>query len=372
MKVVKAGESHGEAMVGILTDVPSGIVVNKLNINKLLRERNLALGRSERQKIESDKVNLITGVRNGLTLGGNVAVVIKNAVHKNYEAIMHPFEADTQSLKITALRPGHADLPGISRWGFNDARNVMEGASARNTCVDTALGAIAISMLEELGVKIAVSVKMLGNAISKKEYSFEQNLKNTYPAFSRDKAFITACKEQIEIAKIQGESLGGVVQIVVSPLKKGFGSYVPEKRVDALIAQLLMQIQAVKGVYFGENPFDLNMPATTYMGSIVKEENGLKITNSYSGGIDGGMTNGDYIKITVAIKPIPTTAKGVHTVNIENGEDAFSARERADVTAVFGVCPVLKAVTAIALTQAVTERLGCDNMTAIIKRYNDL
>ena len=361
MKVIKAGESHCEAMVGILTDVPAGVAVNKLNINKLLRERNLALGRRERQKIESDKVNLITGVRNGLTLGGNVAVVIKNAVHKNYQAVMHPFEADTQSLKITALRPGHADLPGISRWGFCDARNVMEGASARNTCIDTALGAIAISMLEELGVKIAVSVKMLGNAISKKEYSFEQNLKNTYPAFSRDKAFISACKEQIEIAKIQGESLGGVVQITVSPIKKGFGSYVPEKRVDALIAQLLMQIQAVKGVYFGENPFDLNMPATTYMGSIVKEENDLKITNSYSGG-----------KLTVAVKPIPTTAKGVHTVTIDNGEEAFSARERADVTAVFGICPVLKAVTAIALTQAVTERLGCDNMNAIIKRYNDL
>ena len=372
MFIVKAGESHGKAMVGILVNVPAGINVDKAKMNALLKERSFALGRSERQKIERDKVSLITGVRNGITLGNNVAVVIKNAVAKDYDSVMDAFCADTSSMQVTALRPGHADLGGVCRCGFSDARNVLEGASARNTCIDTALGAIAISMLESLNIKIAVRVKALGSIVDDKDYSFEQLLNCKAPAFSQNKAFASKCKKEIESAKEQGETLGGSVEIIISPIKPGFGFYAGEKRVDALIAQLLMQLQAVKGVYFGENPFEITKSATQYLGSITKGENAKLTTNSCTGGIDGGMTNGDYIKITVGVKPIPTTKKGVPTLDLATGENCVSAKERADITAVFAICPIVKSVVALALTEAVCERLGCDNMQAIKDRYDRL
>ena len=371
MYIVKAGESHGKYMVGILCNVPAGILVEKNQINALLKERSNALGRSERQKAEKDKVDGVTGIRNGFTLGNNVSMLIKNNAVSEYQKIMDCFDADTSSMQVTALRPGHADLGGVCRGGFQDARNVLEGASARNTCLDVALGSVALSMLSMLGINVAVSVKSLGDLRSEKSYTFEQNLKNKAPAFSQDRAFVNACKNKIEDAKKEGESLGGVVEICVSPIKPGFGSFVGEKRVDALIAQHLMQIQAVKGVSFGENSFDFGLPATTYHGKIERGENGLK-TTSLSGGIDGGMTNGDYIKIAVGIKAIPTTKKGVSTIDIATGEQAISAKQRSDITAVFALCPILKCVVSLALSEAITERLGCDNMTEIIKRYNAL
>ena len=371
MRLIKAGESHGEAMVGILSGVPAGIVVKKEYILSLLKERRTALGRSERQLRERDKVDIVTGIRKGITLGNNVAMVIKNAVWQEYKEILNPFECDESLANVTAVRPGHADLAGLYRTGFSDARNILEGASARNTCLDVALGAVSVCMLEQLGVKIAVRVKALGEIKDEKEYSFEQNLNNKAPAFTQNKAFVSACKKQIEKAKTQGQTLGGVVEITVSPLKLGFGSYVAEKRVNALIAGLLMQIQAVKGVYFGENPFDSGYTASQYVGSI-ENINGKVVTTSSTGGIDGGMTNGDHIKITVAVKAIPTTKKGSKTIDVKSGEVCISAKERSDVTAVFAICPVLKCVTATALSQAITERLGCDNMQMIEKRYNDL
>ncbi len=371
MFVVKAGESHGKAMVGILCNVPVGICVSKKNITALLKERRIALGRSQRQKIESDKISLITGVRGGLTIGNNVAIVVNNAVFDEYQEIMHPFNANLTERQITALRPGHADLGGIYRCGFSDARNVMEGASARNTCLDVALGSIAISMLETLGIKIAIRVKSLGAVKDENEYSFEQILNNRAPAFSQNKKFISECKKEIERAKEEGESLGGAVEIVISNVLPGFGFYLSEKRADSLIASLLMSLQAVKGVFFGEDPFDLKMQATQYLGRTVKCEKGFQ-TQSLSGGIDGGMTNGDDIKITVAIKPIPTTAKGVETFDIKTGEPCVSAKERADVTAVFAICPVLKCVVALGLSEIICERLGADNMQAIKERYESL
>ncbi len=371
MFVVKAGESHGKAMVGILTNVPAGICVSKKNITALLKERRIALGRSQRQKIERDKISLITGVRGGLTIGNNVAVVINNAVSGEYEEIMHPFNASLNEKQITALRPGHADLGGVCRCGFDDARNVMEGASARNTCLDVALGSVAISMLETLGIKIAIRVKSLGNVKDEKKYSFEQILNNKAPAYSQNKKFISECKKQIERAKEEGESLGGTVEVVISKVLPGFGFYLSEKRVDALIASLLMSLQAVKGVFFGEDPFTSNKKATQYLGKTVKCENGFQ-THSLTGGIDGGMTNGDDIKITVAIKPIPTTAKGVETFDIKTGNPCISARERADVTAVFAICPVIKCVVALGLSEIICERLGADNMQAIKERYERL
>lgn len=373
MYLVKAGESHGEAMVGVLCNVPSGVVIDKKFINAMLKARSQVLGRSVRQSLERDKINLLTGVRNGVSLGNNIAFVVKNAVHGDYKSVMDCFNADTQTAKITALRPGHADLGGIYRTGFSDARNVMEGASARNTCLDVIGGSIALSMLNMLGISVGVRVRSLGNLTDDKKYTFEQTLLSKAPAYSLNKKFVSDCKNLINHAKEVGDSLGGSVQITISPIKKGFGFYLPEKRVNSVIAQHIMDIQSVKGVYFGENPFDFCYGGLNYHGNIVKNKNGdLLVKNSLSGGIDGGMTNGDVIKITVGIKPLPTTQKGLETVDIQTGESTISAKERSDITAVFALCPILQSVVATALTQIISERIGCDNMQNIIKRYSDL
>jgi len=371
MKIIKAGESHGRAVMGILTDVPAGITVSENSINNLLAERSKAFGRSERQLLESDRVDLITGLRDGKTIGNNVGVVINNAVHGDYATVMHPFNADMQSMKITALRPGHADIPGVQRFGFSDARSVLEGASARNTAVDVALGAIAISMLDQLNVNLSSFVRGVGNARDESAYTFEQIADVTAPFFSANEQFVELAKAEVEGCKNAGDSLGGRIEIRIKGIKAGFGSYVAEKRVDSLIAQHIMQIQAVKGLNFGSKSV-LENRGSAYCDRVEIVGDKLNVKGCNSGGIDGGMTNGGEIVLTVDVKPIPTVACGVETIDIQSKKSAVSARERADVTAVFALCPILKSAVAVALCTAIAERIGCDNMQSLIKRYNDL
>lgn len=372
MKLVKAGESHGVAMVGILTNVPSGVPVSENFINNLLAQRCESAGRSERQRLECDKLDLITGVRGGFTIGNNLAVQINNAVHGDYALAMHPFNADLNQNQIRAIRPGHADLPGCKRNCFSDARNVLEGSSARNTCLDVAGGAIALQMLEALGISISAFVTGIGDLFDNNGYSYQQISGVSAPYFTANKQFESGAKQKIEYAKSQGNSLGGSLQIRVTGLKAGFGSYLPEKRLDASIAQLFMGVQAVKGVYFGKNPFENLGFGTDYVGSAVLANEKLQIQNSQSGGIDGGMSNGDEIVITVGVKPIPTTQRGVQSVDMLTNEPCVSAKERADVTAVFALCPILKCKLALAISEAITERLGADCMQNIKERYQRL
>ncbi|MBQ7408552.1 MAG: chorismate synthase [Clostridia bacterium] len=371
MKLVKAGESHGKQMVGILANVPAGITVEKKFLNNLLKERSIALGRSERQTFERDKIDLLTGVRGGVTIGNNVAFAVKNAAYdKN---IMGNFECDEEAGLMLNLRPGHADFGGLERTGFCDARSVAEGASARSTCIDALAGGIAIQMLKMLEIEVVAFVRSFGDILDEKNYSFNELTAIKAPAFTLNKNFALKCKQKINEAKLQGNSLGGTVEIWVKAIKPGFGSYVAEKRVNSVIAQLIMQLQAVKGLYFGENPFAFNGGGVEYVGSLSLSKSGKIIPqNSLAGGINGGMTDGDVIKITVAVKPIPTTQAGVKSVNYKTGDSCISEKVRSDTTAVFALCPVIKGTVALALSECICERLGCDNMQAIIKRYENL
>lgn len=369
MKLVKAGESHGKFMVGILTDVPAGITVSENGINTLLNQRNFAFGRSARQAIESDKLNAITGVRDGITIGNNVAFIIENSVSGDYGRMMDAFNADLTQGKLTAVRPGHADLPGVNRFALGDARNVLEGASARNTCLDVVGGAIALEFLKQLNVSVCAFSRSLGGIIDNKDYNFEQVSNVDAPFFSVNKNFESEVKNCVELCERRGDSVGGSVEIRVKGIKPGFGCYVSEKRVNSLIAQHITQIQAVKGIYFGKKPFGGEF-CSEYADKVEISGNNVVIATSNSGGIDGGMTNGGEIIITVAVKPIPTTKHGVETIDIKSKKTSVSAKERADITAVFALCPILKSVVALALSEAVCERLGCDNMQNIVKRYD--
>lgn len=374
MLLVKSGESHGKVMTGILTDVPAGIPISEKEINIFLRERNSAFGRSERQRKEKDKLFLLSGVYNNQTIGNNVALIIKNSVRTGFTAQQTngAFLDSTDDMPpLTNFRPGHADMAGTLKYRFDNARFISEGASARNTCLDVAAGAIAISFLNQLGIEITAFVRSIGTYTDTKEYSFENLSKVKTPFYTPNKTNIANFKAEVCDAEKNGDTLGGKVEIRVTKIKNGFGGYIAQKRVNALIAQHIMQIQAVKGVLFGNDILNHLTLGTNYADQIIYTPDGYKTTTLNSGGIDGGMTNGGELKILAEIKPLPTTKKGVISVDV-NGKQCVSAKERSDITAVFALCPILKSTVALALSQAICDRLGYDNLTDIKNRYNAL
>lgn len=370
MKLYKAGESHGALMTGMLVGVPSGICVDVNKINADLKLRNEAFGRSERQLAENDELAFITGVYGGVTSGNNISFAIKNRVRSACVYSNGAEEASEELPLLTELRPGHADLPGTDKYRFSDARPIAEGASARNTCIDVAAGGIALSMLSALGISVVAFVRSVGNARDDGVYEFK-NIKAAPPLFSADGRFDQAFKNETLYAKEKGDSVGGTLEIRVDGLKSGFGSYTAESRINGAIARDLFGIQAVKGVFFGKNPFADGLYGTEYADRLDFKNGKIKPTTSNCGGIDGGMTNGGELVVTVGVKPIPTTKAGVPSVDVF-GKKCVSARERADVTAVFALCPVLKAVVALTVADAVCQRLGSDNLNDILARYEEL
>lgn len=370
MKLIKAGESHGEAMTGILVGVPAGIPVDKEEINADLRERNFAYGRSGRQLAESDVIGLISGLFDGKTNGNDVALSIKNNVRAvSVSGEETPCGAVGALPPLTNLRPGHADLPGTVRFGFADARAVAEGASARNTCVDVAAGRIALSMLSELGISVAAFVRTVGKASDENDYSFDDVKELHAPFFTpSEDAEKTFRAETDKVAK-NGDTVGGIVELRVRGVKSGIGSYTAESRVSGAIARDLFSIQSIKGVRFGDVSFSEGLYGSEYFDELQFDETAKRVRTSRSGGIDGGMTNGAEIKLSVAVKPLPTSAKGVPSSDVY-GNKVLSAKERADVTAVFALCPILRARLAITLCDLITKDFGCDNLSAIAARYN--
>lgn len=372
MKLIIAGESHGKAICGILTNVPSGIMLDENFINGVLSERCGAYGRSERQKFENDKIEIISGVRGGYTLGDNVSFLINNAAHAEHLKDMRAFGNIEKPLK-TAPRAGHADLNGLLKFGFNDITDVSEGASARYTCAVTAGGAIALSFLNALGIKISAAVCGIGDYSETKTPDFEAADKAKPPMYLVDNANEKRVKTCIENALKNGDTLGGKVVLAAKYVKAGFGSYVYEKRVNGLIGGLLMQIPAVKGVYFGDNPFE-NLCGSGAADEICYNEKTGKFfrKTNRSGGIEGGMTNGEEIIITAAVKPVPTLRRENKTIDYVTKSEAAAFSPRSDVTAVFALCPILKCVLALALSEVVCERLGFDNFGDIKERYEKL
>lgn len=367
MKLYKAGESHGEAMVAVLTGVPSGIVVDERKINDELAARREAFGRSERQRIEKDELALFTGTYCGVTSGNNMAFVIKNSVKSACVYSENAEQCGDAFPPITRIRPGHADLPGLVKYRLEDARSVAEGASARNTCLDVAAGGVALAMLKMLGISVAAFVRSIGEVRDCSDYAFEK-IKAAPPLFSADGSFDEAFKEETVRFIEKGDSVGGTVEIRVRGIKAGFGGYTAESRIDGAIARDLLNIQAIKGVYFGMNPYDGLPCGTEYADEIIYGESCKKSLTERSGGIDGGMTNGGEIVITVGVKPLPTTRIGVPSVDV-SGNPCISARERADATAVFALCAVLKAVVATTIADFICQSLGYDNMADICERY---
>lgn len=374
MKLTTAGESHGKALIGIIEGLPSNLPIDIQQINYYLALRQSGYGRGGRQKIERDTVEILSGVRNKLTLGSPLAFQVVNRDYDNWREYMAPEGADVSKRTLTRVRPGHADLTGIIKYDQTDARNILERASARETAVRVAGGSIARQYLSCLGIEISGYVKCVCGVEDTAEYPFEK-LKEAKerPLFMLNEEKEKQAMSVIDKLRVEGDTAGGIAEIRIKGLKSGFGSCMTySTKLDALLCAALMSVQAVKGVEVG-----LGFDAGRLRGSQVHDEiyceNGkyTRKTN-HAGGIEGGMSNGEEIVLRAVMKPIPTLMRGLNTVDTATGEPAKAAGERSDVAAICAFEVILESVAATALAEVVAERLGGDNIREVKERYDRL
>ena len=380
LRFLNAGESHGPALTAIIEGIPSNLRISSEYINRELARRQTGYGRGGRMKIEKDQVEILSGVRFGLTLGSPITLMVKNKDWENWTDIMAVEGEPTEKREVLNPRPGHADLSGGIKYGFYDLRNVLERASARETTTRVAVGAVCKQLLEDVGIKIGSYVISIGELSVKDqiqdlslEERFERAEKSELrtPLPEEDEKF----KKLIDLAREEGESLGGVFEVFATGVPVGLGSYVQwDRRIDGKIAQAIMSIQAIKGVEIGEG-FRLSekFGSQAHDEIFYEEGRGFYHKTNRAGGIEGGMTNGEPVVVRAAMKPIPTLMrkKSLRSVNIKTKEPFLAAKERSDVTAVPAAAVVGEAMLAIVLTDALLEKFGSDNWIEIKKRIKE-
>jgi chorismate synthase len=337
VKLTTAGESHGPALVAIVTGLPAGLVLDRDAINADLARRQQGYGRSPRQKLEQDEVEVLAGLRHGRTLGTPLALVVRNRDHKNWAWGMSPWppegEPEGKGTKpVTLPRPGHADLAGTMKYALADARDALERASARQTAVAVAAGAVAKALLAEIGIAVE------GRVVTE---DLEQH---------------------IDEARAERDTVGGVVEVVARGVPPGLGSYAAkEERLDARLAAALMGIQAVKGVEIGAG-FELagRRGSEAHDEIVADEQDALHRETNFAGGIEGGVSNGEEIVVRAAMKPLPTLMRPLRSVDLETGEAGEALVERSDVAAVEALAVVAEAGVAFELACAAREKFGGD------------
>ena len=375
MKLTTAGESHGKALVAILEGLPAHLRVDIEQINRELALRQQGYGRGGRQKIESDQVEILTGVRNGETLGSPVTLCIYNKDYQNWAAAMAPETCDESKMQakaLTKVRPGHADLTGVLKYAQEDARNILERASARETAIRVAAGSVYKQLLSVLGVEIAGYVKEICGVKDTGTYAFNELVRAKETATGMlDTQAEALAMQTIDALKKDGDTAGGVVEVRVHGLKSGFGNVMTyHEKLDACLAKELMSIQAVKGVEVGAG-FDVaHVSGKNIHDEIFYDESkGYYRESNRAGGIEGGMSNGEEIVVRVAMKPIPTLMRGLKTVDVATGEQTVAAPERSDVCAIFALERIVEAAVARVIAQAVQTRLGGDTVEQMQQRY---
>ncbi len=374
MKLTTAGESHGKTLVGIIEGLPSNLPIDFDLINSRLALRQSGYGRGGRQKIESDKIEILSGVRNRLTLGSPLAFQIVNRDYQNWQPYMDPEGADVSMRRLTRVRPGHADLTGLLKYDQTDARNILERASARETAVRVAAGSIAMCYLKELGVYVSGYVRCVCGIVDNNQYSFEglAEAKNN-PLFMLDSLLERQAMDLIDSLKASGDTAGGVVEIRVKGLKAGFGSCMQySTKLDALLCGAVMSVQAIKGVEIGMGFEVSKLPGSRVHDEIFLENGKYVRGSNNAGGIEGGMSNGEEIVLRAAMKPIPTLMKGLKTVDYATGQPATAAGERSDVAAICACEIIVESVVAMTLAEVISSRLGGDNLKEVKERYSRL
>ena len=378
MKLTTAGESHGRALIAIIEGLPAHLPIDVEKINATLRLRQGGYGRGKRQKIEEDCVEILSGVRNGETLGSPVTLCIFNKDYENWQSCMSATacdEGEMEKKKLTKVRPGHADLAGALKFEQEDARNVLERASARETAIRVAAGEVYRQYLSSLGVEIGGCVREVCGIKDGGVYAFNELLQAKKTKLGILNEEISALAEtKIDELKKTGDTAGGVVEIRVKGLKSGFGSAMTYgEKLDAQLAFSLMSIQGAKGVEVGEG-FALSGKSGRNVHDEIfyEEDKGYYRKTNRTGGVEGGMSNGEELVLRVAMKPIPTLGKGLQTVDIKTKEPALAASERSDVCAIFAFEIIAESVVAEVLANAVSKRLGGDTLAEVKARYSIL
>ena len=371
MRYLTAGESHGPRLTAIIEGVPAGLPLSEEDINKELKRRQGGYGRGARMKIESDRVEITSGVRHGLTMGGPITLNVTNLDLQKWLEIMNvaPVEEKKKNLrKITKPRPGHADLVGGMKYRFDDLRNSLERSSARETTMRVAVGAVAKRILEEIGVEVASHIVNFGGI----EIAIPENLTVSEIKEKAAKSEVSivvpeqeeAVKAYIDQVKKDGDTIGGIVETLVGGVPVGLGSYVQwDKKLDAKIAQGVVSINAFKGVEFGLG-FDAGrLKGSQVMDEIIwSQDTGYTRRTNNLGGFEGGMTNGEPILVRGVMKPIPTLYKPLMSVDIETHEPYKATVERSDPTALPAAGVVMEAVVATVLATEVLEKFSSDNL----------
>jgi len=338
LSLTTAGESHGPALVAIVEGLPAGLALDREAVNEDLRRRQQGYGRSPRQKIETDEVEVLAGLRHGRTLGTPLALVVRNRDHRNWTWGMDPWppEGEPQgkgSKPVTLPRPGHADLAGVLKYGLADVRDALERASARHTAVVVAAGAVAKALLTQIAIEVAGSVAT------------------------------TDLEERIDAARAERDTVGGVVEVRATGVPPGLGSYATKTdRLDARLAATLMGIQAVKGVEIGEGFALSELRGSEAHDEILRDERGVYRETNRAGGIEAGTSNGEAIVVRAAMKPLPTLMKPLASVDLDTGEPAQALVERSDVAAVEALAVVAEASVAFELARAAREKFGGDSL----------
>ena len=397
LRLITGGESHGKAIVSILEGLPAGLSVDLDRVNSELSARQSGYGRSGRQRIESDRVEILGGLRHGITTGAPLTLLIENRDSANWTHVMSSTLPDMndpavlaalEAKKIVRFRPGHADYAGTLKYDHKDIRDVLERASARETAARVAAGAFAQALLQALGIEVASHVVAIGAVNSKLKgqevanlalLELEQRARQS-EVFCADSTASAAMKEAIKAALMSGDSLGGQVEVLADNLPVGLGSFSQwDRRLDGQLAQALMCIQAMKAVEIGEGIGDSQQPGSKVHDPIYPRDSGssnlpVRRESNHAGGLEGGMTNGERLIVRAYMKPIPTLKAGLASVTYPEFEACQAHYERSDVCAVPAASVVAKAMVCLTLANSVIDKFASDSMrelSASLKQYRE-
>ena len=373
LRWITAGESHGPELIGVIEGMPAGVPVLASDIQEALSQRRLGYGRGARMKFEQDQVTLSSGIRFGLTQGGPIAVRIANTEWPKWETVMSaaPIEADeltgARGAPLTRPRPGHADFTGMQKYGFDEARPVLERASARETATRVALGQIAKNFLSELGIELVTHTVAIGTALNSSTAlprpSDNDTLdENAVRCFDKDAS--AAMIAEIDDCHSSGDTIGGVTETLVYGCPPGLGSYVHwDRRLDAQLAAAVMGIQAMKSVEIGDGLETTKRRGSVAHDEMIREDGSVHRITDRAGGIEGGMSNGEVIRVRAGMKPISTVPKALQTIDTSTGDAATAHHQRSDVCAVPAAGVVVEAMVALVVANSVLEKFGGDSVS---------
>ena len=375
IRFLTAGESHGKALTGIIEGIPAGLEIDEEYINNQLARRQRGYGRGGRMKIETDRVQILSGVRNGKTMGSPIALMIENLDWKNWKDIMS-VQLSKQASKVTLPRPGHADLAGVNKYDFDDIRDVIERSSARETTMRVALSSICRKMLEDLNILLFSHVIAIQDVNSSFLFDSSKNLSDLNrdadesPVRCLDQNAEKNMIRAIDDARANGDSVGGQFEVIATGLPYGLGSYVHwDRKLHAQISSILMSINAMKSIEFGNIDVIRNQTGSNVHDQMHSESGEIKRSTNNLGGLEGGMTNSEPLVLRMTMKPLSSLVKPLNSVDIDSGEEKKAHKERTDSCAVPAASTIAENTLSFVLADAILDKFGGDSMKQLTAHY---